>query len=41
MFAKYIPEDILDELTVDEYNQLAQAWIDANEEKNEAPLGES
>lgn len=41
MFAKYIPEDVLDELTVDEYNQLAQAWIDANEEKNGAPLGES
>ena len=37
----YIPEDVLDNLTVDEYNQLAQAWSDANEDKNGSSLGES
>lgn len=41
MFAKHIPEAILDDLTVNEYNQLAQAWIDANEEENQTGLGES
>lgn len=41
MFARYIPEDVLDNLTVDEYNQLAQAWSDANEEKSGSSLGES
>lgn len=41
MFARYIPEDVLDNLTVDEYNQLAQAWADANAEESGASLGES
>lgn len=41
MFARYIPEDVLDNLTVDEYNQLAKAWSDANEEKSGSSLGES
>lgn len=41
MFARYIPSEVLDDMTVDEYNQLAQAWIDANEDKNGSSLGES
>ena len=40
MFAKYIPEEVLDEMTVDEYNQLANAWSDANINKDGASLGE-
>ena len=40
MFAKYIPEEVLDEMTVDEYNQLANAWSDANINKDDASLGE-
>lgn len=41
MFARYIPSEVLDDMTVDEYNQLAQAWVDANEEESGASLGES
>ena len=41
MFARYIPSEVLDDMTVDEYNQLAQAWADANEEESGASLGES
>ena len=41
MFARYIPEKVLDEMTVDEYNQLANAWTDANDAENNASLGES
>lgn len=41
MFSKYIPAEVLDNLTVDEYNQLGQAWIDANENKENTSLGES
>lgn len=41
MFARYIPAEVLEELTVDEYNQLAQAWSDENKDANDASLGES
>ena len=41
MFARYIPSEVLDDMTVDEYNQLAQAWVDANAEESGASLGES
>lgn len=41
MFARYIPSEVLDDMTVDEYNQLAQAWADANAEESGASLGES
>ena len=40
MFAKYIPSDVLDDLTMDEYQQLAQAWTDSNEAENGATMGE-
>lgn len=41
MFAKHIPAEVLDNLTMDEYKQLAYAWIDANNESQGATLGES
>ena len=41
MFARHIPADVLDNLTMDEYNQLAEAWTKANEKKDNASLGES
>ena len=40
MFARYIPAEVLDEMTVDESNQLANAWSDANINKDDASLGE-
>lgn len=41
MFAKHIPAKVLDELTMDEYKELADAWNAANEEANGEKLGES
>lgn len=41
MFTQYIPEDILDDMTLDEYRQLIDAWNNANTGKDEASLGES
>ena len=40
-FAKHIPGEVLDDLTQDEYNQLGIAWVKANEDANDATLGES
>ena len=40
MFARHIPEEVLNDLTVDEYNQLANAWAEANDDKDDAKLGE-
>lgn len=41
MFAKYIPMDVLDDMTAGEYNQLARAWVNASTEANGVSLGES
>ena len=41
MFATYIPAEILDEMTMDEYRQLGEAWASANDDANNASLGES
>lgn len=41
MFTKYIPEDVLDDMTLDEYRQLIDAWNAANTNKDDASLGES
>ena len=40
-FAKYIDVDVLDNLTVDEYSQIADAWAEANADNEGASLGES
>lgn len=41
MFARYIPAEVLDDLTLDEYSQLMDAWVDANEKEQATGLGES
>lgn len=41
MFTQYIPEDVLDDMTLDEYRQLIDAWNAANTNKDDASLGES
>ncbi len=41
MFAQHIPEDVLDDMTLDEYRQLVDAWNAANTSKDDASLGES
>lgn len=41
IIAKFIPEDVLDDLTMDEYGKIVQAWSDANQEASRANLGES
>lgn len=38
MFAKYIPAEVLDNMTMGEYKQLSDAWAEANDD---ASLGES
>lgn len=40
MFAKYIPEDVMDELTMGELSQMSDAWAEANQEVEKVPLGE-
>lgn len=39
-FTKYIDSEILDNLTMDEYSQITEAWIGANTETEGASLGE-
>lgn len=39
-FAKYIDPEILDNLTMDEYSQIMNAWSGANEEYEGTSLGE-
>lgn len=41
MFAQYIPMDILEDMTVDEYRQLAEAWVNESQAAYDIPLGES
>jgi len=40
MFSKYIPAEVLDDMTVDEYNQLCNAWAEANNDGDGESLGE-
>ena len=40
-FKKYIPEDVLENLSVAALNQLASAWSGANDQEDGQPLGES
>ena len=37
----HIPEEVLDTLSMNDYNQLVQAWMDATTESQDATLGES
>lgn len=41
MFSRYIPEDVLNDMTMDEYQQLGEAWGAANNNADSASLGES
>jgi len=41
MFAKHIPAEVLDDMTMDEYQQLGEAWAAANNSLENASLGES
>ena len=41
MFAKHIPEAVLDELTLDEYRQLVDAWSEASDDEQGSSVGES
>ena len=40
-FGKYIPEEVLDELTMDEFKQLSEAWKSASAEAAGVDVGES
>jgi hypothetical protein len=40
MFARHIPAEVLDDLTVEEYNQLCNAWAEANDDGDGESLGE-
>lgn len=40
MFVRHIPAEVLDDLTVDEYNQLCNAWVEANDDGDGESLGE-
>ena len=40
-FKEYIPEEVLEELSMDEINALATAWGGTSEEDSDKPLGES
>lgn len=37
---KYIPEEVLDELTQDEYNDIVRAWGEASKEESGLKPGE-
>ena len=39
-FEKYIPPEVISELTLDEFKQLSKAWKDATEKTSGVDLGE-
>ena len=39
-FGRYIPQDVLETLTIDQFNKLNKAWKDATEEKTDVSMGE-
>lgn len=41
MFAKYIPQNVLDDMSPDEYRQLAEAWTGESQRASGTDLGES
>lgn len=41
MFAKHIPAEVMDDLTMGELTQMSEAWADANQELEKTSLGES
>lgn len=41
MFAKHIPDDVLNELTMDDYKKLSEAWSNASGGEDGESVGES
>lgn len=39
-FGRYIPQDVLETLTMDQFNALNEAWKEASSEKTNASMGE-
>lgn len=39
-FGRYIPQDVLEALTMDQFNALNEAWKEASSEKTDADMGE-
>jgi hypothetical protein len=39
-FGRYIPQDVLETLTMDQFNALNEAWKEASSEKTDASMGE-
>lgn len=39
-FKRYIPEEVLESLTMDEFKVLNNAWKDASAQKTDATMGE-
>lgn len=39
-FSKYIDSEVLENLTANEYSQIVDAWVEANEEAEGISLGE-
>lgn len=40
-FNRYIPEEIAEQLTIDDYNAITKAWANASREAAAMPMGES
>ena len=39
-FGRYSPQDVLETLTMDQFNALNEAWKEASSEKTDASMGE-
>lgn len=39
-FGRYIPQDVLETLTMDQFKELNKAWKEASGEKTDADVGE-
>ena len=39
-FGRYIPQDVLETLTMDQFNALNEAWKEASSEKTDVSMGE-
>ena len=39
-FGRYIPQDVLETLTMDQFNALNEAWKEASSKKTDASMGE-
>lgn len=39
-FGKYVPVDVLEALTMDEFKALSEAWKNASSDESHVPLGE-